>query len=402
MFFGLLALSIAGCATAPPDVDPDPPHSDEDVKPDTSDTSDTSDTGDTSDTSDTSDPTLGLGDPCEEGISDCGPDAGCCTACCALAHSAVCTTLDDVGQCPLPDLTMDIASLAAAVDVQDIAFADDSCAVAEACIDGPGVRRLLRFTTTVPNTGTGDLSFGNIFDDDRFHFDECHEHPHMDGFADYELLAADGSVAGFGRKQAFCLMDNVNWGSGGGARYACDFQGISVGWADSYASYLDCQWIDVTDIAPGDYTLRVTVNAELMIRESNYDNNVAEVPVTVLDRSEQPPVTDPCATLAYSEYRDCGWEAVGDFTCTPGTQVELGCDSACLGECVGDPVLRLCDGTDPLCTGLNALAAADRAECGSWCPRIEVTCPDSGSISALTAAWDSVQAAACDVALTEL
>ena len=310
--------------------------------------------------------------------------------------------LDDAGECPLPDLMMDVGSLAGAVDLQDITFADDSCAVAEACIDGPGMRRLLRFTTTVPNTGTGDLSFGNIFEDDRFHSDECHGHMHMDGFADYELLAPDGSLAAAGRKQAFCLMDNVNWGGAGGARYTCDFQGISVGWADAYASYLDCQWIDVTDIAPGDYTLRVTVNAEGLIRESNYDNNVAEVPVTVIDRSEQPPVTDACETMAYSEYRDCGWEAVGAFACTPGTQVELGCDSACLGECVGDPVLRLCDGTDPLCTGLTALAMADRAECGSWCPRIEVTCPDSGSISALTAAWDDVQEAACDVALTEL
>ncbi|MCA9697946.1 MAG: hypothetical protein KC431_10515, partial [Myxococcales bacterium] len=42
--------------------------------------------------------------------------------------------------------------------------------------------------------------------------------------------------------------------------YTCYNQGLSLGWSDTYGAALDCQWIDVTDVAPGDYTLRMEVN----------------------------------------------------------------------------------------------------------------------------------------------
>jgi hypothetical protein len=54
-----------------------------------------------------------------------------------------------------------------------------------------------------------------------------------------------------------------------------------------YEADLPCQWIDVTDVPPGDYVLRATLNqprpesALPVLVERDYDNNVVEVPVTI-------------------------------------------------------------------------------------------------------------------------
>ena len=37
--------------------------------------------------------------------------------------------------------------------------------------------------------------------------------------------------------------------------YDCSNQGIQAGWSDLYGNSLDCQWLDVTDVPPGDYFL---------------------------------------------------------------------------------------------------------------------------------------------------
>ena len=74
----------------------------------------------------------------------------------------------------------------------------------------------------------------------------------------------------------------------GPAKYTCSNQGISVGWSDVYDASLDCQWIDVTGVAPGQYLLRVTINGgpngAHVFAESDYTDNVATVPVTIPKR----------------------------------------------------------------------------------------------------------------------
>lgn len=35
-------------------------------------------------------------------------------------------------------------------------------------------------------------------------------------------------------------------------------QGLSPGCHDIYAANIDCQWIDITDVPPGNYVLKVT------------------------------------------------------------------------------------------------------------------------------------------------
>src|SRR5206468_3968803 len=77
-----------------------------------------------------------------------------------------------------------------------------------------------------------------------FVYSPCHNHYHIDGFSNYQLLNLDGTVAAQGHKQAFCLEDllkytNDNKSSG----YTCAFQGITTGWADWYFKQLSGQWI---------------------------------------------------------------------------------------------------------------------------------------------------------------
>ena len=102
----------------------------------------------------------------------------------------------------------------------------------------------------------------------------------------YELLNSAGTVVLTGRKQAFCLEDYTKIDPNAGlAKYTCSNQGIQVGWADVYGSYLDCQWLDVTGIPSGTYQLKVTVNAtpavSTKLTESDYSNNSATVAVTI-------------------------------------------------------------------------------------------------------------------------
>jgi hypothetical protein len=70
-------------------------------------------------------------------------------------------------------------------------------------------------------------------------------------------------------------------GSQTSPRYTCTNQGISAGWADTYVSTLDCQWVDVTNVPAGNYFLEITVNPDQILLESNYSNNTSTIPVTL-------------------------------------------------------------------------------------------------------------------------
>ncbi|MEW5798526.1 MAG: lysyl oxidase family protein [Bacteroidota bacterium] len=182
-----------------------------------------------------------------------------------------------------PDLTVDANALRSSIQIRWKTLSSSSCAVVEGCAS-PGRRKLLRFTVIIPNYGTADLFFGNPADTPQlFDWSPCHGHYHFKQFAEYRLLTANNAQLVVGRKQAFCLLDSKQYWSGYPSRgYSCDYQGISVGWGDVYDRSIDCQWLDITGIAAGSYTLEVEVNAGGVINEGqNQWTNVVRVPVSI-------------------------------------------------------------------------------------------------------------------------
>ncbi|HVV02104.1 MAG TPA: lysyl oxidase family protein, partial [Verrucomicrobiae bacterium] len=140
-------------------------------------------------------------------------------------------------------------------------FYPNDCEVLEGC-ETPGVHQLLSFTTETRNIGDGDLIMGNPATNHLFIWANCHQHYHFEQFAEYDLVDGSGNIVATGHKVGFCLSDVHAWGMPGAptsVRYDCNNQGIQRGWADVYEAGLPCQYIDVTGVPPGDYTLQMIV-----------------------------------------------------------------------------------------------------------------------------------------------
>lgn len=315
----------------------------------------------------------------------------------------------------LPDLSVDEAQLASNVQFVRMYFPASSCELTEMCVSGTGWRTLLMFTTYTPNLGTADLELGsNTLPDGgtnpAFEYSTCHNHYHFRGYADYTLHNPDGTLAAQGHKQSFCVEDLEQVTTGPGIRNRPRYgncgdgraeQGISRGWADDYYADLPCQWIDVTDVAPGTYTLRVDLNTERSIVELDYTNDFAETTVVIPDdyAAGQSPTTACTADDPYEgSGRNCGWLREGVHTCTPGEHLSVGCNAACgVGSCDdsrGGYDIRICRG-DLDCRSADAanLIAADTGECGSGvfdlsstCGVARFDCPAEGMYTVLVSA----------------
>ncbi|RMB97139.1 hypothetical protein DUI87_26423 [Hirundo rustica rustica] len=128
----------------------------------------------------------------------------------------------------------------------------------------------------------------------------------MDEFSHYDLLdASSHRKVAEGHKASFCLED-TSCDYGYYRRYACTAHtqhlllttvrdmtlsfdgfvvqltvaicthklGLSPGCYDTYNADIDCQWIDITDVKPGNYILKVSVNPSYLVPESDYSNNI--------------------------------------------------------------------------------------------------------------------------------
>jgi hypothetical protein len=181
---------------------------------------------------------------------------------------------------PAPDLI--IWGPSASPTVITRTFASTDCEVVEGC-ETVGTHRLLSFTTETRNIGAGDLYLGNPATNSLFRWASCHGHYHFEQFGDYTLLDTNGAVVAAGHKVGFCLEDVRAWSptANPATRYNCANQGIQSGWADVYGAGLPCQYIDISEVPPGSYTLKLVVNPAGLIKESNTNNNVTLVPVDI-------------------------------------------------------------------------------------------------------------------------
>ncbi|WP_395829150.1 lysyl oxidase family protein [Archangium violaceum] len=181
-----------------------------------------------------------------------------------------------------PDVTVDSDVISRTMYVDRRNFSETACEVTERCVGAPGDRRLLRFGVSIQNMGSAAVNIPSPEDrPDLYEFDACHLHDHLIGFASYELLDARSTVVAVGRKQGFFLLDYAPYCGDSGPPHLNEdnSQGISPGWADVYAADYPCQWLDITDVPDGTYTLRVGVDKNNLIDEQDVLPNSVDVKV---------------------------------------------------------------------------------------------------------------------------
>ncbi|CAL9696204.1 unnamed protein product [Knipowitschia caucasica] len=189
----------------------------------------------------------------------------------------------------LPDLVPDPYYIQSSSYIHRMQMYALRCAAEENCLSSsayrPGVsdleyRVLLRFPQRVKNQGTAD--FLPLRPRHQWEWHSCHQHYHsMEAFSTYDLLdVATGLQVAQGHKASFCLEDTT-CDPGVRRRYACTAhtQGLGPGCYDTYHANIDCQWIDITDVLPGNYILKVTVNPSHLVEESDFSNNVVQCDV---------------------------------------------------------------------------------------------------------------------------
>ncbi|OXM56112.1 lysyl oxidase [Amycolatopsis thailandensis] len=136
----------------------------------------------------------------------------------------------------------------------------------------------------------------------------AHQHWHLMNFERFTLVSQQGEVVVADRKNGFCLGDrfpiadavkppHVPGTTGPDAKLAerlrannCRHhepdaldvvEGISVGSGDDYKYDVDFQWLDITDVPSGTYTLVNTVNGDRTLSESDYGNNSSSVALSI-------------------------------------------------------------------------------------------------------------------------
>lgn len=200
-----------------------------------------------------------------------------------------------------PDLAVDPIRLKSQLNVIDRYFDPDDpidqCIYNEGAIKAYGWRRLMVFDVVIINAGDGDLVVGDRSEPDNpyapvMYYDPCHGHYHMEGFSEYLVFDSNLNVVASGHKQGFCFMDLLKYTDHPGNGYTCEYQGITSGWGDWYYKQLPGQWVDVTDLPPGNnYILEVNINAQLEAYrfdegENRYPNTI-QVPASIPKRSEK-------------------------------------------------------------------------------------------------------------------
>lgn len=241
----------------------------------------------------------------------------------------------------------------------------DACLIAEGCIQNYGTREIVRFDTEIANVGTEDYFIGApSAQPGQFEWDACHNHYHYEGYAEYALYDDSGSpLPTIGFKNGFCVLDlgSCNYG-GGPQKYTCSNMGITAGCQDVYSRFLDCQWVDITDLPAGNYTLVIRVNWDYSPdANGSYELSYANNAVAVCFSFER---NASGSAVNFAKYQDCPvpLDCVGN----PFGSEEPDCAGNCPGFLVkGDLDMDgEVDADDPL---LYADLVIDGAESGAPC-----------------------------------
>ena len=208
---------------------------------------------------------------------------------------------------------------------------DDPCFISEGCMAGFGQREVIRFTTQIENIGEQDFYVGEPPQSpedasNQWEWDQCHQHWHFEGYAEYILYDENQQPLPVGFKNGFCVTDLDCSFGGGIPKYSCSNQGISVNCGDIYDSALKCQWIDVTDVPDATYILVVRINWDqspdaIGRNEKDYLNNWAQACINIYHDQNGNRSVDVFSDCEL--YVDCAGTIYGDKV------------NDCTGECGG-------------------------------------------------------------------
>jgi putative cell wall-binding protein len=173
-----------------------------------------------------------------------------------------------------------------------------------------GGERRLRFTTIMTNEGAGPIEVHGVrgtvsephmtteqrvYDTDgALHlFDsralmeyasDGHDHWHIQGVMLYQMWSDDGQTRR-GTKVGFCFLDSrrmfgttphtYGMSTCGGRNDTDNLMGLSVGWGDEYPADFAFQWIDISTLPPGDYTVQARADEQDWYVETDEANNCA-------------------------------------------------------------------------------------------------------------------------------
>jgi hypothetical protein len=305
----------------------------------------------------------------------CRDDSECITGetCCQSGILGTCISLDEGAECPRPDLT-----LGSYLDLPEIYTARipaDSCD-AECVI--PGRHRLLRVSPpTALNLAAAELLVGGPgapgvqlstapFCDGT----NAEARPYAGDLLRYELLGSDGSLY----SQADAKFSPGCLSPGSQPPFDCGFMGLAPSRPSSDSL---CNLLVLDGVPPGDYILRTRIDPDDRIAESDETNNQVDFPFS-LGRSDTLSECSPLVGIESGTDRECGWTPSATAVCVPGEEVALGCPG-----CQGDPILRVCPGSE-VCVSGDSIAFGDDTVIGRdvSCPAVRFTCPSQGRYSA--------------------